>query len=418
MESLNVEHEIGTVGIASRFDPFGAEYLDDPYPHLALAREATPVFYSPALDHWVVTRYDDIRRVLLAPAVFSAANALAPLTPPCPEAARTLSDFGAVRTLADADPPAHTRVRRMVNGAFTPRRVLAMEPVVRAVVARFCDERLRLGNADIICDFAWDLPVIVLFSILGAPTEDVAQVKDATDSRVLITYGKPSAAQQVRAAEGLSSFWRYAQALVEDRIRNPRDDFTTDLVQARDGQGDGLSVAEASTITLNLLVAGHETTTSLVGNAFRRLLEDRGAWEQLCVDPSLIPGAVEEVLRLDAPIIAWRRRTTHPVDIGGVAVPEAANLLLMLGSANRDPAKFPDPDVFDIRRPNAHQHLSFGFGAHFCLGAPLARLEARIVLEEVSARLPSLRLVAGQRLEFLPNISFRGPLSLSVEWDT
>ena len=415
---MNVDKEVGTVDIAGRFDPFGAEYLADPYPHLAEVRDATPAFYSPSLDHWIVTRYDDIRSVLLAPAVFSAANALAPFTPPCPEAALTLSGFGAVPTLANADPPAHTRVRRMVNGAFTPRRVSAMEPVVRAVVARFCDERLRLGHADIIRDFAWDLPVIVLFSILGAPADDVAHIKEATENRVLITYGKPSAEEQVRAAEGLLAFWRYAQALVEDRIRNPRDDFTTDLVQARDGQGDGLSVAEASTITLNLLVAGHETTTSLVGNAFRRLLEDRGTWEQLCSDPSLIVGAVEEVLRLDSPVIAWRRQTAHPVDIGGVAVPEAASLLLMLGSANRDPAKFPDPDAFDIRRPNAHQHLSFGFGAHFCLGAPLARLEARIVLEEVSARLPSLRLVAGQPLEFLPNISFRGPISLPVEWDT
>ena len=409
---------MGAVAIAGQFDPFGAEYLADPYPHLARAREATPAFYSAPLDHWIVTRYDDIRSVLLAPAVFSAANALEPLTPPCPEAARTLSAFGAVPTLADADPPAHTRVRRMVNGAFTPRRVSAMEPVVRAVVSRFCDERLRLGHADIIRDFAWDLPLIVLFSILGAPAEDVAQIKEATISRVLITYGKPSAEEQVRAAEGLIAFWAYAQALVEDRIRDPRDDFTTALVQARDGQGDGLSVAEASTITLSLLVAGHETTTNLLGNAFRRLLEERGAWEQLCADPSLIPGAVEEVLRLDASVIAWRRRTKQPVDIGGVAVPEAANLLLMLGSANRDPAKFPRPDAFDIRRPNAHQHLSFGFGAHVCLGAPLARLEARIVLEEVSARLPSLRLVAGQPLEFLPNISFRGPLSLPVEWDT
>ena len=409
---------MGTVAIAGRFDPFGAEYLADPYPHLALAREATPAFYSAPLDYWIVTRYEDIRSVLLAPAAFSAANALAPLTPPCPEAARILSAFGAVPTLADADPPAHTRVRRMVNGAFSPRRGSAMEPVVRSVVARFCDERLRLGHADIIRDFAWDLPLIVLFSILGAPAEDVAQIKKATESRVLIAYGKPSAEEQVRAAEGLLAFWDYAQALVEDRIHNPRDDFTTDLVQARDGQGVGLSAVEASTITLSLLVAGHETTTNLLGNAFRRLLDDRGAWDQLCADPSLIPGAVEEVLRLDSPVIAWRRRTTHPVDIGGVAVPGDASLLLMLGSANRDPAKFPHPDAFDIRRPNAHQNLSFGFGAHFCLGAPLARLEARIVLEEVSARLPSLRLVAGQPLEFLPNISFRGPLSLPVEWDT
>ena len=399
------------------FDPFGAEFVADPYPLLAEAREAAAAFYAPALDHWVVTRYEDIRSILTAPARFSAANALAPLTPPCPEAARLLAGFGAVPTLANADPPAHTRVRRMVNGAFTPRRVAAMEPVVRAVVARFCDERLRLGHADIIRDFAWDLPVIVLFSILGAPPEDAGWVKEATENRVLVTYGRASAEDQVAAAEGLLAFWHYAQALVEDRIAHPRDDFTTDLVQARDPQGLGLSVTEASTITLNLLVAGHETTTNLIGNSFRRLLENRDAWEQVCAEPALIPGAVEEVLRFDGSLIGWRRRTTEPVDIGGVSVPEGANLLLMFGGANRDPAKFPDPDTFDIRRANAHQQLSFGHGPHFCLGAPLARLEARVVLEEVSARLPSLRLVAGQTLEFVPNISFRGPRSLLVEWD-
>lgn len=415
---MAVEHGVGTIDIAGRFDPFSAEYLADPYPFLAEAREAAPAFHCRELDHWVVTRYDDIRRILLAPALFSAANALSPLVQPCPEATRVLSGFGAVPTLANADPPSHTRVRRMVNGAFTPRRVAAMEPVIRAVVTRFCDERLRLGHADIVRDFAWELPVIVLFSILGAPADDVAQVKEGAWNRVLVTYGKPSAEEQIRAAEGLLAFWRYAQDLVEDRIVNPRDDFTSDLVQARDSEGEGLSVPEAATVTLNLLVAGHETTTNLLGNAFRRLLEDRAAWEQVCADPSLIPGAVEEVLRIDSSIIAWRRRTTQPVDIGGVAVPEGANLLLMLGSANRDPAKFPDPDTFDIRRANAHRHLSLGYGPHICLGAPLARLEARIVLEEVSARLPSLRLVVAEPLEFLANVSFRGPLSLPVEWDT
>jgi cytochrome P450 len=292
-----------------------------------------------------------------------------------------------------------------------------MEPVVRDVVARFCDERLRLGHADIVRDFAWELPVIVLFSILGAPPEDAALVKEGSWNRMLFTYGKPSPQVQVQAAEGVSAFWRYAQALIEDRLRNPRDDFTSDLVLARDAQGEGLTVQQASTIALNVLVAGHETTTYLLGNAFRRLLEDEAAWGQVCADPGLIPGAVEEVLRMDSSVIAWRRRTTQPVDIGGVAVPEDAKLLLMLGSANRDPAKFPNPDTFDIRRANAHHHLSFGHGPHFCLGGTLARLEARVVLEEVAARLPSLRLVPDQPLEFPPNISFRGPLSLLVEWD-
>jgi cytochrome P450 len=144
----------------------------------------------------------------------------------------------------------------------------------------------------------------------------------------------------------------------------------------------------------------------------------RGTWKEICRDPSLIPNAIEEVLRFDSSVIAWRRKTTQAVEIGGVPVPADANLLLLLGSANRDPAVFEDPDRFDIHRRNAKEHLSFGYGVHFCLGAPLARLEARVVLEKLSARLPSLRLVSGQTPRFQPNTSFRGPLSLLVEWDT
>jgi cytochrome P450 len=163
-----------------------------------------------------------------------------------------------------------------------------------------------------------------------------------------------------------------------------------------------LNHQEVTQIVYELLFAGHETTTGLIGNALRRLLTERHAWEEICGNPSLIPNAIEEVL----------------VEIGGVPVPAGANLLLLLGSANRDPAVFEDPEHFDIHRQNAKEHRSLGFGAHYCLGAPLARLETRIVLEELSARLPSLRLIPGQALRFRPNTTFRGPLALLVEWDT
>jgi hypothetical protein len=171
-------------------------------------------------------------------------------------------------------------------------------------------------------------------------------------------------------------------------------------------------------IVYSLLFAGHETTTGLISNALRQLLTHRHAWEEICRDASLIPNAVEEVLRFDSSVIAWRRQATQAVEIGGVPVPAGANLLLLLGSANRDPAVFEDPERFDIHRRNAREHLSFGQGVHYCLGAPLGRLEARVVLEELSARLPGLRLVPGQAPRFRPNTTFRGPLALLAEWDT
>jgi cytochrome P450 len=406
--------------VAERFDPFHEPYLADPYPFLAEARAATPVFYSPDLAYWVVTRYHDIRHILQTPQVFSAANTLAPVQPVCPAAGRLLAEggFRPVPTLTNSDPPGHTRVRRLTNVAFTPRRVTAMEPFVRELTVRFVEARLSSGRADLVRDLAWDLPALIIFRVLGIPDEDVPRVKAGAESRLLLMWGRPTEDEQIRLVQGMAAFWRYAEALVASRAEHPRDDCTSALLLARDGDLPALTHQEVTQIVYELLFAGHETTTGLMGNALRRLLTERHAWEEICGEPSLIPNAIEEVLRFDSSVIAWRRQTTEAVAIGGVPVPADANLLLLLGSANRDPAVFEDPDRFDIHRSNAKEHLSLGSGVHFCLGAPLVRLEVRVVLEELSARLPSLRLVPGQTLHFQPNTTFRGPLALLVAWDT
>jgi cytochrome P450 len=226
------------------------------------------------------------------------------------------------------------------------------------------------------------------------------------------------AEEQAHAARELASFWQYALALVEARTKSPGDDFVSALVKARDvdGDNDALELPEATSIMLMMLFAGHETTTNLLGNSFRWLLANRTSWEAICHESGLIPNAIEEVLRFDSSVITWRHKAKQAVEIGGVAVPAQANLLLLLGSANRDPAVFADPDRFDIQRPNARDHLSFGYGVHNCLGAPLARLEARVVLEEVSRRLPALRLAGNTTLEFPASISMRGPQCLQVAW--
>jgi cytochrome P450 len=351
------------------FDPLSPEYLADPYPLLAAATAAAPVFYCESIGHWVVTRYHDIRHIFRTPTLFSAANANSPLRPPCPMAAKALEEggFKSVPTLANVDPPTHTRVRKIANVAFTPKRVAEMEPFVRELTVKFCNERLRDGHADIVRDFAWALPALVLFQILGVSDDEVARVKEGSWSRILFTYGLPSESEQVRAAEGLAAFWRIAENLVRDRMTSPRQDFVSDLVNAKDSEGKGLAIEQAATVVLNLLFAGHETTTGLLGNAFRRLLADRDSWEAICHNPKLIPGAIEEVLRLDTSVIAWRRQTTQEVNIGGVAVPARAKLLLLLGAANRDPSMFPDPDRLDIGRPNAREHLSSVPGRIFAL---------------------------------------------------
>jgi cytochrome P450 len=407
-------------GLAGRFDPFHDPYLADPYPFFAEARAATPAFYSPDLGYWVVTRYHDVRHILRTPELFSAANTLAPLQPICPAAGRLLAEggFRPIPTLTNLDPPGHSRVRRLTNVAFTTRRVAAMEPFVRGLTGRFCKERLSSGRADLVRDLAWELPALVIFRVLGVPDEDVPRVKAGAENRLLLMWGRPGEDEQVRLAQGMAAFWCYAESLVASRAEQPRDDLTSDLLLARDGDLPALNHHEVTQIVYELLFAGHETTTGMISNALRQLLTHRQAWEEICRDPSLIPNALEEVRRFDSSVIAWRRLTTRAVQIAGVPVPAHANLLLLLGSANRDPAVFEGPERFDIRRHNAREHLSFGHGAHYCLGAPLARLEARVVLEELSARLPSLRLVPGQTLRFQPNTTFRAPLALLVEWDT
>ena len=400
------------------FDPLGADYLADPYPSMNAARRFAPAFHNEQLDHGIVTRHADIKQVFRNPSVFSARNANSPLRQPCPHAAKALVDggYGAVPTLANVDPPAHSRVRRLAAAAFTNRRVAEMEPVVRQLVHDFVRNFRSKGRADLVGDLAWSLPAQVLFRVLGLDDDNLETIKTGSWNRILFVYGYPDDDTQIEAARGLAEFWRFIEALVSARAASPRNDYISALLAAETAEDGRLTDAEVATVSLNLLFAGHETTTGLLGNGLRRLLEHQTAWHQLIEDPARIPNAIEEILRFDSSVIAWRRQTTVETDIGGVAVPRDARLLLMLGSANRDPEAFDRPDEFDIDRPNARDHLSFGHGVHLCLGAPLARLQVRIVLEELTAALPGLSLDEAEPYEFAPNISFRGPLSLPATW--
>lgn len=403
---------------APRFEPFAPEYLDDPYAVYPALREVSPAFYDPSLDHWVLTRYHDIVEVLQNSATFSAANSIDPFRPLCPRAASELKagGYAAVPVLVNVDPPAHARQRRVANVAFTPKRIALLEETVRGLVQRFFDGHLHAGRADLIADLAWALPALVLFRVLGLPDSDLVQVKRGARHRGNVIHGYATEDEQVEAAQGLASFWRYAATLVSERSARPRDDFISAALAAENGTEPDLTHDEVTSLALIMLFAGHETTTNLLGNAFRRLLEKRDAWEAICADPSLIPNAVEEVLRFDSSALSWRQKAKRAVEFDGVAIPENARLLLLLGSANRDPAVFDEPERFDIRRKNARAHLSFGAGTHTCLGAPLARLETRVVLEEVSRRLPDLRLAPGICFEYPASIAMRGPRSVPVRW--
>lgn len=258
------------------------------------------------------------------------------------------------------------------------------------------------------------LPATIVFSLMGVPERDHPQLKRWCGYRAALSWGRPAPADQVEIATNMAAYRAYLRGLVEAKVAERGNDLTSDLLAIHDEDPERLTIAEIASILFSLSFAGHETTTGLIGNTVRRLLEDPSRWDAIVSDPDLVPAAVEESLRFDPSVPVWRRVTTRPAVLGGVDLPQGARLFLWLAAGNRDPSVFPEPDRFDMRRANADQHLSFGKGLHYCLGANMGRLEARIAIEELARRFPRLRLVEGQRLDFHPNISFRGPQRLLV----
>ena len=362
-------------GIGREFNPFADPYLAEPYSFWMRAREEEPVFYSPELDYWVVTRYGDIKAIFADPATFSASIAQTPVKPLAPEVLRLLQGggFRAKPTMSNADPPAHTRVRKFAWQAFTPQRVAELEPDIRRLVTRYIDRIEGAGQADLVRQMFYELPVLVLFLFFGMQEEDVARVKTWSRKRLMLTWGKLSDEQQMAAAQGLLEYWKYTEAFIESCLADPPDNYVGDLIRASRQNANDLSIEEIINIVYGLLIAGHETTTSMSANAIVTLMKHRESWDRLCADATLIPNAVEELLRIDSSVITWRRKAVKSVEIAGTPIPEGAKLLLALCSGNRDDAHFPEPDQFDIERENARTHLSFGFGIHYCLGAPLAQ---------------------------------------------
>jgi cytochrome P450 len=395
------------------FDPLAAAFLQAPYPAVAALRAELDVAYAPAIDMWVVTRYADVDAVFRDPATFSAAIAQAPLTPVADEAKVILAaGFGPPAVMSNLDPPEHARIRQHTVRAFSARRLALLEPTIRARAAALIDGFAGKARVDFVRELSFPLPAVTIFTMIGFPDEDTELLKSYCAERMAFSWGRPSAAEQVRIARQMVSYWNYCEAFVARRVHEPADDFTSDLLQTAREKPGTLAQKEIASIIYGLSFAGHETTTNLLSNSVRQLLEHRESWDAICADPRRIPDAVEEALRYDTSVITWRRVTTRAARIGSVDVPAGAKLLLLLCSANHDAAQFPEPDRFDINRKDARKHLSFGMGIHFCLGAGLARMEDAIVLELLSKRFPRLSLVTDQHYTFHPNVAFRGPQEL------
>ena len=410
-----------TVGcpVMADFDPLSEAFLRDPYAVMAqLPLAEAPVFYAPSLDYFVVTRYADIQHVFLDPESFSAANAQLPLIPLPPEVGKTLLDGGhkPQPSMVSLDPPAHGRLRKPAARAFTPRRVREMEPRIRETAAELLDAVDAGGPFDLIEALAFPLPMRIMFSFMGVPEDDWAQLKEWCGSRASLAWGRPTPDEALHHAQQMVAYRRYLRELVVTKATQRGDDFAGALLEIHDEDPDALSQEEIASILFSLSFAGHETTNNLIGNCVRRLLEVPERWARLVDEPELIPGAVDEMLRFDPSVPVWRRVTKRPVTLGGVDLPEGAKLFLWLAAAGRDAEAFPEPETFDPERDNARRTLAFGRGIHFCIGSALGRLEAALALEELTHRFPELRLAPpDQEVPFHPNISFRGPQKLRVQ---
>ena len=391
----------------------------NPFPEFARLRAEDPVHWSPVMKAWIITRHADVKQVALDNRRISA-DRLTPFFRTNPEYRRGSID-SLVRYLNHwmvfRDPPDHTRLRRLFNKAFTPTSVANLRTNVEDIVAHLIDgmeAKARRGETvDYIADFAYPLPASVIMDLLGVPRADLERVKLWSDDIALfIGTAQVAGNKYLRAESGAKAMSDYFRALVEDRTGGPRDDLISHLVLARDDR-DALTTDEIIGTCILLLFAGHETTTNLIGNGFLYSMRYRDQWERLVADPSLAESAVEEYLRYDGPSGALARVAAADLEMGGKRIREGQRLFAFMNSANRDPEAFADPERFDIGR-SQNPHVTFGHGIHFCLGAPLARLEAQIATARLAERLPHVRLSGGDP-EWHDSLILRGVKRLPVQ---
>lgn len=399
--------------VSADYNPFELTAQEDPYPWLRDQRAQAPVFFSPAAGMWVVTRYSDIEQVLKHPEIFSSENAIVGHYNPA-VAARFEGKVPLTATLIGMDRPDHTRLRRIVNAAFTPRRVALMEDDVRATVVGLIDGLPSDEPFDLLKDFSYPLSLTVIAGMVGIPEADIPMCH-ALSERWNELMGADERGmpveEQLACADAAVTYHEYVSDLIAQREHEPADDLITAVWDVR-RQGDvALTDMEMLSLFPGLISAGHETTANLIANGVWHLLREPDRWRRLVAREYDIPRLVEEMLRFDPSIFGIPRRVVQDTEISGVEIPAGDLLFMHFAAAGHDPERYPDADVFEPgREPTVH--LSFGRGVHFCLGAPLARLETRIALEELVARRPGLHLVGEPG--HIPHFVFRALSGLPV----
>jgi cytochrome P450 len=407
--------------VSRKYDLYSEDFFANAYATFAQMRENDPVFSQPGLDGetpiWWVTRYEEAEAVLLDderfvrdPRLALPPDRLATFEAEFPEALEWVEGH-----MLNRDGGDHRRLRRLVSKAFTPRMIEHLRPRIQEIADDLLDPVVANGEMELVSTFAFPLPITVIAELLGVPSADRDQFREWSNAFVSPAL---TADEQARMLESMAQFVSYLLELFESRRGKPGDDLVSALVSVEDG-GDTLSEKELTSMVSLLIVAGHETTVSLIGNAMVALLahpEQRALLER---DPSLLPRAVEELIRYDGPVERTLNRwAAEDVELGGQTIRRGESVIVILGAADRDAERFETPDELDFHAERDARHLGFGRGSHFCLGAPLARLEAEIALGTLLRRLPGVRLaVSLDELRWRPVPLFRSLVALPLAWD-
>jgi cytochrome P450 len=393
-------------------------HSQDPYPFYARVRAASPVFYSPRFGMWFISRYADIVAILRDTQTFSSENrSIKPENWP-PPVADILSDRRHLKHLGNTDPPEHSRLRQLLNQAFMRPHIARYETMIRQVADELID-RMGSGPADLISQFCYPLSLAVIFRVIGIPSADFERCTTWSQSKAALDFAAEtlSIAEQCVAARDSVALVQYCNNLVRRYAAKPGDNLISKMLECRTRGHDALSEQEISDLLPILIFAGHETTANAIGSLLLQLLRDHDQLGAIRRDPDRIPPAFEEILRYDSPALGFVRRATREVEIAGTRIPSGSKLFLLYGSGNHDKQRWPDGERFNLMREDTRTHLAFGHGIHFCVGAPLARLEARIGIERLLTRFPGLRLAdpcapSPRRT----NLVVRGLRQLQVAW--
>jgi cytochrome P450 len=407
-----------TAALGAEYNPFDPRFLRDPHAFFTRARTEAPVCFNPVFNMWLVTGHAEVMSVCRDPVTFSSKNKVDPPATVLPEVLEILHRDGypVARQLFNSDPPDHAKIRSLLGQGLTKERLVAQEPSIRTLAHATVDTFVADGGADLRDAYTFPVPLGAILDLLGAPRADHARIKAWDDAWARLFTSAYAIEDQLDAVREVVAYQKYWEALLDDRRANPTDDLPSALVHARIDDREPLTNAELIWQFMGLLAAGHATTTDALTNLLYVVLSEPDRWQALVDDPTLIQPAIDEGLRLVNPVLGLPRVTTREVELGGVTLPEGAEVLVSFCSASRDPAAFANPDAYDPCREGLTRHLGYGWGIHHCIGSRMADGMMRAMLEVLIERLPSLRLSPEYEPEFNVHPFLWGSGRLPATW--